>query len=116
MVVKLSDLLTSLLNKYLIKIILKVTISIHTIKQDIELFHKILMNNLHEISLYDHVLHSYLKLKMTYKEQVNELMLVKQLNQVESYKLQLIRKSDDLYEDKRKMIDENVQVNYLNFE
>jgi len=55
-------------------------------------------------------------LKMTYKEQVNEVMLVKQLNQVESYMLQLKQNFDDLYEDKRKMIDENVQVNYLNYE
>ncbi len=55
-------------------------------------------------------------LKMTYKVLMNVLMLVKQLNQVVSYMLLLIQNFDDLYEDKRKMIDENVQVNYLNYE
>ena len=55
-------------------------------------------------------------LRMTCIERVNEVQLVKQLNQVESYKLQSKQKFDDLYEDKRKMIDENVQVDYLNYE
>ncbi len=93
-----------------------VSILKHMINQDIQLFLGILVNNSHKISLFVHELYLNLMLKMTYRQQVNEVMLVKQLNQVVSYMLQLKQNFDDLYEDKKRMIDENVQVNYLNYE